>query len=102
PEGEWTVSGRVETEDGRPVTGVEVHASGYSVYEDARTDPQGEFRFSIEAGSKFTISAMHSAFGKAEREVTAPATDVLLRLTSEAGAEIHVELDGRPVLGGQV
>jgi|GEM_PF-6729305 protocatechuate 3,4-dioxygenase beta subunit len=102
PEGESTVSGRVETEDGRPVSGVEVHATGYSVYQDSRTDPQGRFRFSAEEGTKVTISAMHSAFGKGERELTAPAKDVLLRLTSEAGAEIHVEMDGRPVSGGQV
>src|SRR6187200_3168763 len=45
---------------------------------------------------------MHSAFGKAEREITAPAKGVLLRLTYEAGSEIHVELEGTPVSGGQV
>jgi hypothetical protein len=100
PEGESTVSGRVETEDGRPVSGVEVHATGYSVYQDSRTDPQegSGFRRGGDQGSRSRPCTRHSEQGRAG--ATAPAKDVLLRLTSEAGAEIHVEMDGKTGLGG--
>jgi hypothetical protein len=88
----WVLDGA-----GEPVPGVSLVVSPVGLV--GRTDASGAFRFSVPGPGLYSLEAHHSEWGGVERSLTAPATDVVLRLQPRAVVELEVRADGRPLEG---
>jgi hypothetical protein len=84
------ISGRVLTEDGRPVAGVSVHAQAHTGGSgSAETDETGSFEIAGLTASSYMLQCGHPEHGRAAQRAVLPGTrDLELRLHPGFGYEI--------------